>query len=761
MVLIKKYLILLIILSSSCNVWSQIISIPDTNFEKALIDLKIDSDGIINGYILESDALVPIELVVSNYGIKDLTGISAFQNLTSLNCGNNELENIDVSSNSNLEELNCSNNNITNLILGAMVSDGPYTPKLNASNNRINSFSDGQFVTLDISHNELIDININSNKLVQLYANDNGITNSLINVTRTDSPLDLDPIINLDNNLLQINEISSSLHKNISFHNNTTLEKLILNKLPLEELSIFTESDTLNVESFGLNLLENFNVINNEKLQHLDFKSVKSTGNFKISDNDNLTSINIDSDNNSSSIITNNAKLTHITVNNNCSILNNSSLNNLDLNGFYEVLIINENINLTNLTVHNQYDLYYTIDASKNKLNNVSISSDFSDFSIGAVDLSNNELSNLNGSNIPILNFINVSNNNFESFIYEQYSNVIIDNNPFLENLYATDYTGNIPRSLSAINNPNLTCIEVADAQEANLGAGVYGSWQKDPPVLYSENCNIDLSTVIPDVNFEQALIDSGIDNDGIINQSITTADIQNITSLNLQAKNITDLTGIEDFSNLTNLNVNYNNIKKLNLTQNFALTELYCEYNQLDSINLNNNIDLKTLVCNNNLLTNIDLSKNVNIEILLCNDNNISELNIKNGNNQIITVFDSRDNLLSCIQVDDAQYSTNTWVYTDQTVIYSLDCGYTLSNDEELLFKPIYIYPNPTTNSVIIDSKLKILGGEIFSALGETVKKLGLDPKFIDLENLANGIYIIRLYLENGFVASKKLIKE
>ena len=84
-------------------------------------------------------------------------------------------------------------------------------------------------------------------------------------------------------------------------------------------------------------------------------------------------------------------------------------------------------------------------------------------------------------------------------------------------------------------------------------------------------------TTAIPDANFEQALIDLGIDTDGIINQSVATADISGVTSLNVHGKNINDLTGIEAFSSLQILDCWNNNLSSLNVDNNAALTELNC----------------------------------------------------------------------------------------------------------------------------------------------------------------------------------------
>ena len=58
--------------------------------------------------------------------------------------------------------------------------------------------------------------------------------------------------------------------------------------------------------------------------------------------------------------------------------------------------------------------------------------------------------------------------------------------------------------------------------------------------------------TMIPDPNFEQALIDLGIDN--VLDGSVSTSNINTVTELNVNSMNISDLTGIEDFTSLINL---------------------------------------------------------------------------------------------------------------------------------------------------------------------------------------------------------------
>ncbi len=81
-------------------------------------------------------------------------------------------------------------------------------------------------------------------------------------------------------------------------------------------------------------------------------------------------------------------------------------------------------------------------------------------------------------------------------------------------------------------------------------------------------------NTLIPDPNFEQALIDLGYDT-APINGSVPTASISGVTNLDVSDKNISDLTGIEDFS---------------------ALTFLGCDSNQLTSLDVSNNLGKDTI---------------------------------------------------------------------------------------------------------------------------------------------------------------------
>ena len=68
--------------------------------------------------------------------------------------------------------------------------------------------------------------------------------------------------------------------------------------------------------------------------------------------------------------------------------------------------------------------------------------------------------------------------------------------------------------------------------------------------------------TYVPDDNFEQALINLGVDS--VIDDYVYTASIDTVTVLYVNNKNISDLSGIEDFISLRELYCYTNQITKL-----------------------------------------------------------------------------------------------------------------------------------------------------------------------------------------------------
>ena len=134
-------------------------------------------------------------------------------------------------------------------------------------------------------------------------------------------------------------------------------------------------------------------------------------------------------------------------------------------------------------------------------------------------------------------------------------------------------------------------------------------------------------TTYVPDNNFEQALID--LEYDDVLDDYVLTSNISGVTSLSVNSKNISDMTGIEDFISLTYLSCYSNSLTTLNVTQNTALTVLICRQNNLSSLDVSQNTSLGVLHCNNNQLTSLDVSLNTSLGDLKCHYNQLTELDV------------------------------------------------------------------------------------------------------------------------------------
>ncbi|WP_341215243.1 T9SS type B sorting domain-containing protein [uncultured Wocania sp.] len=186
---------------------------------------------------------------------------------------------------------------------------------------------------------------------------------------------------------------------------------------------------------------------------------------------------------------------------------------------------------------------------------------------------------------------------------------------------------------------------------------------------LISNYC-VAQNTFVPDDNFEQALIDLGYDS-GSLDDFVPTANINTRTNLDIASKNISDLTGIQDFTALSILNCSENNLISLPITSNSNLTELYCnnnvltslnvsalsnlkilwcDFNQLTSINVVNNTNLISLTCGDNQITSLDTSRNLSLNVLVCENNQISNIDVTQ--NKTLNTFIIRNNLLTNLNV-------------------------------------------------------------------------------------------------------------
>ena len=288
--------------------------------------------------------------------------------------------------------------------------------------------------------------------------------------------------------------------------------------------------------------------------------------------------------------------------------------------------------------------------------------------------------------------------------------------------------------------------------------------------------------TAIPDANFEGALIEFGLDS-GEIDGQVLTANINGVTSIELAGFNISDLTGIEGFTALEYLRCDYNQLTRLDVSQNTALNYLECHNNALTSLDVSQNTALETLVsynnqltelivssnpalkiltCNSNNLTTLDLSSNTNLEILSVDNNQLETLDIRNGNNAIIFYFIATNNPnLSCIFVDNADYSSTNWTNIDPAATFVEDeaaCS-ALSVGDHAFELGLSVYPNPTSDIVYIDGNYTQLKVIVYDILGKQLMNKSITNS-MDISHLGNGVYILQLS-DGAKLTTQRIIKK
>ena len=155
-----KTILLSLALIYSVNSFSQTTTIPDANFEQALIDLG--HDDVIDGGVLTVNISDITYLNVSSNSITDLSGIEDFTALTILTCYSNPLTSLDVSQNTALTNLDCGLSLLTSLD----VSQNTALTDLACHYNQLTSLDVSQnttLTTLQCHYNQLTGLDVSQN----------------------------------------------------------------------------------------------------------------------------------------------------------------------------------------------------------------------------------------------------------------------------------------------------------------------------------------------------------------------------------------------------------------------------------------------------------------------------------------------------------------------------------------------------------------------------------------------------------------------
>jgi len=167
-------------------------------------------------------------------------------------------------------------------------------------------------------------------------------------------------------------------------------------------------------------------------------------------------------------------------------------------------------------------------------------------------------------------------------------------------------------------------------------------------PVVNEETGETVERTYVPDDNFEQTLIDLGYDD--TLDDYVNTENIKTIENLDVSEKNITDLTGVEDFLDLKDLNLNGNNISSLDVSNNINLLKLNADNNEINSLDIKSSSSLNYLSVIKGKLQSLDISNNILLEELILSDNSLTAIDL--SKNLLLKKLNLNSNKLKSIDL-------------------------------------------------------------------------------------------------------------
>lgn len=202
--------------------------------------------------------------------------------------------------------------------------------------------------------------------------------------------------------------------------------------------------------------------------------------------------------------------------------------------------------------------------------------------------------------------------------------------------------------------------------------------------------------------------------------------------------------------------------LSNLDVSKNINLTSLNFTSNQLTTIDLSNNTLLTFLSCSFNQLTGLDLSSLSRLNLLECRSNQLTMLNLANGNNANFTRMWADGNInLTCIQHDSgfnpASVNTFNW-RKDGTASWNVNCV-PLSSDIIKLDKQISYVIDDDGVFHLSSQDLEPKRITFYNLYGQKV--IETVNREIDINNLTQTLYFVKIAFENGQDVIVKIVKD
>lgn len=706
----KIVLTLILFLAISLGlIKAQNVNIPDANFKAYLVgnaNININGDGEIS--ITEASSYTG-GIGCANCGIVSLEGIEAFTELTVLQIFYNQITSVDLSQNTKITQLLLEQNQLSgdlDLHLLTQLTDfkghsNPGLKTINIANGNNTNFSRFEAQNCDSLYCIQVDDAAWSSSNWSSYDNQNAgftedcgtivyipdasfkfnLVENLILNSNNDGMITYTEAANFTS-LLNLNNLNISSLMGLEAFTNLSQLNCRNNQFLTIDISANTALTSLDCRD---NQLTNLNTTSNTLLTDLNCGNNQITS-LDISNNSNLIELKCTTNQLSSLNTSNNPNLTKISCGEN-------QITNLDVSTNPALLILgvsNNQISTLDLSANTNL---IAITARLNQLTNVNIANGNntnvtnSNFRLDAnptlmcIEVDDVTYSNANWNFIDIQTSysldcsaptctVNIPDTNFKNYLV---GNTSINTNGDTEIQCdeANNFTGIIDCKNLSIS--DMTGIESFTAATSLLCSGNQLSSLdlSNNTAITILHCHYNQLTAL-DLSANTALT-----NLSCHNNQIATLDLSNHTNLNSLHCYFNQLTSLS-FDSPIFIHCSNNQLTSIDVTNITNLRSLSCGNNQISSLDLSNNTLLEDLSCSNNQITSLDLSNNSSLIEFYGGSNQLTFLDLSNGNNTNYYDFYAKGNPnLTCIEVDDAAWSTTNWSnFFDATASFSENCS-------------------------------------------------------------------------------------
>lgn len=709
------------IVTDDCN--AIFIQFTDDSLKQALINhnpiIDLNSDGEIS--VSEAELITTID--ITNKGITNLDGLEYFINLNTIKASDNQIDDFDATLFNQLNYVDFNNNLLTYLDFSTNVSTLQFVQLNNNNLDSVNILSSPKLATFWANDNNLRNIDLsNSSQLFQLVLNNNQL--------KTIGAKNCENLSSIEINNNKVSEIDLE-----------GTSKLVIFKADSNNIEQLNFSNQTNLFSFSTA----FTIINNPLKQmcigeiHKDYIDVWGIPeNTEVSTFCNFGFVPF-SDSLLRKFISKNTEI-DINSDGEISLYEANLVQSILLSGFgYNIDTSEWFYDLSGIEYfNNAFSMsYFRSNVSALNLSNMS--------NLKLFTLGDSKLETAKLSNIPQLEALSLMNNSLNELdlsidIKQSIKALNISNNQ-LNSIDVSDFT-NLTSVICNGNNNEVICIRPGQIDSV--------TWTKDESQVFSTTCGSNIINFQNNV-LKQALLnhEPAIDTDDDNEISYKEANVA--SSLILNSIGLADISELSYFINITQLDVSFNNLQNINVSIFNNLSTLIANDNNISQI-----IFFDTLA-NGAIEEEIENTSIVNIDL---SNNGLSNLDVsKVVNLNTLNTINNQDLLGICVNENQLDTKTINW-QKDITTSYGVNCEL-LTSVFQIQNKFVATYPNPASNYLFVSSEEKIKSVEFSDLNGKQIASFKVNnvSGTIPINNLSDGLYILKINFQNDLIKYKKVI--